>query len=77
MKYKNLSGLTLVLIASSMSVGCSIQEVKPWQRGTLAETEMEWDPDPMTANYRRHVESSKEAAIGGPSLGGGGCGCSN
>jgi len=77
MRYSSLGKFTLVLAASSMSIGCSIQEVKPWQRGTLAQTEMAWAPDPMIANYRRHVESSKKAAVGGPTLGGGGCGCSN
>ena len=80
MRYTSLASpgaVALALVASSMMAGCSIQEVKPWQRGTLAQAEMGWDPDPMLASYRRHVEFSKEAATGGATLGGGGCGCSN
>ncbi|HSW11345.1 MAG TPA: DUF4266 domain-containing protein [Solimonas sp.] len=53
----------------------SQEALKPWQRGTLAKSEMAWDPDPLLADYRRHVQFSKEAASGGASLGGGGCGC--
>ncbi len=49
--------------------------VKAWERGDLARPEMAFEPDPMLAGYRRHVEFSKEAASGGPVLSGGGCGC--
>ncbi|SFF26163.1 protein of unknown function [Fontimonas thermophila] len=49
--------------------------VQPWQRGDLARTEMAFEPDAVLGAYRRHVEFSKEAASGGPTLGGGGCGC--
>lgn len=49
--------------------------VQPWQRGDLARTEMALDPDPLLSSYRQHVEFSKEAASGGATLGGGGCGC--
>lgn len=55
--------------------GCAIQPVQPWERGTLAQPEMAWEPDPLVAGYRRHVHFSKEAATGGATLGGGGCGC--
>jgi hypothetical protein len=60
------------LLLASIS-GCST--VQPWQRGDLARAEMALDPDPLLATYRQHVEFSKEAASGGASLGGGGCGC--
>jgi len=77
MKQKRMSGWVLIAATSLLSTGCSIQEVKPWQRGTLAQPEMAWEPDPMMSSYRRHVAVSKEAATGGPTIGGGGCGCSN
>jgi hypothetical protein len=66
------------LLAVALLSGCANlqqKEVQPWQRGTLAKSEMAWEPDPLTAQYRRHVQFSKEAATGGASLGGGGCGC--
>ncbi|HEY9547826.1 MAG TPA: DUF4266 domain-containing protein [Solimonas sp.] len=65
--------LGLLLIATTSA--CSLQTVKPWQRGDLASQEMDWETDPLLAVYRRHVEFSKEAASGGPVLAGGGCGC--
>lgn len=75
MNSKRVIAVSLLVTASSLSTGCALQEVKPWERGTLAEPEMAWEPDPLLASYRRHIEFSKEAASGGPSLGGGGCGC--
>lgn len=63
-------GLALMLLC-----GCSLQTVKPWQRGTLAQPVMAWEADPLLAAYRQHVQFSKEAATGGAGLGGGGCGC--
>ncbi len=65
----------LALTALVWLAGCSMQPVQPWERGDLARPEMAFEPDPLLAGYRRHVEFSKEAATGGPTLGGGGCGC--
>lgn len=65
-----LLGLLILPLAA-----CSLQPVQPWQRGNLARPEMAWEPDPLVAGHRRHVQFSKEAATGGPVLGGGGCGC--
>lgn len=68
---------TVRIILSAMVMiglgGCAT--VQPWQRGDLARTEMALDPDPLLSSYRQHVEFSKEAASGGATLGGGGCGC--
>lgn len=71
---KHRSALLLAL-AGILLAGCSMQPVKPWQRGTLAQPVMAWDVDPLLAEQRAHTQFSKEAASGGPSLGGGGCGC--
>lgn len=64
----------LLLLAAVVS-GCSLQPVKPWERGTLAQPTMAWEVDPLLSEYRQHVQFSKEAASGGAGLGGGGCGC--
>jgi hypothetical protein len=57
--------------------GCaSIQPVQPWQKGTLAKPEMTIEGnDPLGAKYSEHIYTSREAASGGASVGGGGCGC--
>ncbi|MES0874921.1 DUF4266 domain-containing protein [Sinimarinibacterium thermocellulolyticum] len=64
--------LALPLAALLLSACATVQ---PWQRGDLARNEMAFEPDPLLASYRRHVEFSKEAASGGATLSGGGCGC--
>ena len=46
------------LLAVSLLSGCATtarQDVQPWQRGTLAKSEMAWEPDPLMAEYRRQV----------------------
>ncbi|MDM4772364.1 DUF4266 domain-containing protein [Solimonas sp. SE-A11] len=66
------------LLAVSLLSGCATtarQDVQPWQRGTLAKSEMAFEPDPLMSEYRRQVQFSKEAASGGATIGGGGCGC--
>jgi hypothetical protein len=57
----------------SLTAGCA--QVKPWQRGTLADSIMNPDRDPLGASLRDHVYFSREAATGGRSVGGAGCGC--
>lgn len=68
-----IRGLVLVLAASL--AGCAVP--KAWERGHLAAPEMAWEVDPLLAAQRDHTYGSKEQASGGPSVGGGGCGCSN
>ena len=53
--------------------GCA--NVKPWQRGTLADYTMRADRDPLGIALDEHIYFSREAAYGGRSVGGGGCGC--
>lgn len=43
-------------------------EIKPWERGDLARSEMAWDPDPVAATMDAHMYFAKEASSGG-------CGC--
>ncbi len=54
---------------------CSQLGIKPWERGILAQEEMQLVSDPLEARLDDHVYFSKEASSGGASFGGGGCGC--
>jgi hypothetical protein len=49
--------------------------VAPYQRGHLAREDMALDADPGTAKALEKTFAAKEAASGGASVGGGGCGC--
>lgn len=64
---------SLCLAALLATTGC--QNVKPWQRGTLADVTMRTDRDPIGTAMDQHVFFSREAASGGSGVGGGGCGC--
>jgi hypothetical protein len=56
--------------------GCaSLAPPQPWEKGTLARPEMQFDPDPLDTRITQHIYASKEAATGGYGAGGGGCGC--
>ncbi|MGH8528860.1 MAG: DUF4266 domain-containing protein [Nevskiales bacterium] len=73
MKFPALCLLGVFVLA--VSSGCAVKDVKAWERGYLAQPEMAADPDPLASEYREHVYFSKEAAFGGATAGGGGCGC--
>ena len=62
-------GLTVLLLAASC------QTVKPWDRDLLAQKQMSFNPSPMLQSIDEHIYFSKEASMGGASVGGGGCGC--
>lgn len=62
----------LLLIAVVLS---ACETVEPWERGTLAKEEMQWQADQMEGRLRDQVYTSKEASSGGGSAAGGGCGC--
>lgn len=53
--------------------GCA--EVAPWERGVMAKDIMSLDPSPNLNHIRDHIFTSREAAQGGRSGSGGGCGC--
>lgn len=65
------AGVALCL-AMALS-GCA--QVEPWERGNLAKPQMALDPHPMQSSLSTHVYNSREAASGGSSAEGGGCGC--
>lgn len=65
----------VTLILSLTLTACSTAPVDSWERGDLARTAMQWEPDPMESAMRSHIYNAKEAASGGIGTGGGGCGC--
>jgi hypothetical protein len=70
---KRFSPLAGCLLGIAVLTGCV--NVKPWERDTLAEYSMRPDRDPVAGTLRDHLFFSREAANGGRSIGGGGCGC--
>ena len=66
-------GIGATVLTMLMLTGCS--NVKPWERGSLADPIMQADRDPIGDQQREHVFFSREAATGGRNVGGGGCGC--
>ncbi len=63
----------LIIVLVGLTSACT--QISPWERGILAKPEMALDPNPMHTLLRSHVYGSREAASGGGSTGGGGCGC--
>lgn len=64
-------GLVITLLS-----GCSIKDVKPWEKGTLAkETMREGGGDVLFKKFANHIYFSKEGSKGGGGVAGGGCGC--
>jgi hypothetical protein len=72
MNTKIFKALTAVAILGACA-GC--ENVKPWQRGTLADVSMRADRDPIGTGMDEHIFFSREGASGGRGVGGGGCGC--
>jgi len=65
--------MAAILAGCLAAAGCTA--VAPYQRGYLARDDMAFDPAPGTARALEKTYSAKEAASGGASVGGGGCGC--
>lgn len=55
--------------------GCADLGPKPWEKDLMARHEMQLNPYPLQAAADDHLYFSKEAASGGRSFAGGGCGC--
>jgi hypothetical protein len=60
---------------SFLLILASCSNVQPWEKEYLAKKTMAFDPDPLEAQFRRHVYQSNEASSGGYSVGVAGCGC--
>jgi hypothetical protein len=63
----------LLLAASLVLAGCT--HVAPYERGYLARPDMALDGSLGTSRAMEKIHPAKEAASGGASVGGGGCGC--
>lgn len=63
----------LIIVAALTVTGCA--SVKPWQRGTLADSCMVFDADGLRAAYMTHWQEAREGSMGGFGVQGGGCGC--
>ncbi len=67
-----------VVIAVSLLLlsGCSIQDVQPWEKETLAKDTMKNGAgNSLFSKFENHIYFSKEASKGGGGVAGGGCGC--
>jgi hypothetical protein len=62
-----------LILSPLLVMGCA--PVKPWQRELLADPIMQSDRNPLQTAQLDHIYFSREAATGGRSVGGGGCGC--
>jgi hypothetical protein len=67
--------LRYAAVLGLLVAGAGCQNVKPWQRATLADVTMQADRDPIGTAMEEHIFFSREAASGGRGVGGGGCGC--
>ncbi len=78
MKIKIIALLPLLFSISACNTFSTmglVEEVKPWERGLLAQDSLSLNPDPMESFVDDHIYFSKEASTGGRGVGGGGCGC--
>jgi hypothetical protein len=75
MRIQSIARLAILLGLMLCACGCTSLGVKPWQREILARPEMALNAAPIDAAIDDHIYFSKEAASGGRSFAGGGCGC--
>ncbi len=64
-----------VIIGFGLLFLCSCANVNQIDRGFLSKKIMQLEPTPEESNFRNEVRSFREAAVGGSSAVGGGCGC--
>jgi len=68
--------IIFILFSSLIMGGCSIKNVKSWEKGTLAKDSMQSNlGNSLLSKFEKHVYFSKEATKGGGGVAGGGCGC--
>lgn len=71
--YRFAPGVMAVAAIALVLGACA--PVRPWERGTLARAEMQFDPNSLQTGLYEQVYESKEAASGGTKTAGAGCGC--
>ena len=76
MRRTRLLALALLPLLGACAHGGGVQlGAKPWQRDVLARKSMQLAREPAIMAFDEHTYFSKEAASGGRSFDGGGCGC--
>ncbi len=70
-----LISCTIVGLVSMALGGCQSLGVNVWERDILARSDMQFAADDLELITDDHFYFSKEAAPGGRSFAGGGCGC--
>jgi hypothetical protein len=63
----------MFLISVISSAGCAT--VAPYERGTLARTDMQLERNGDAAAGQQHADAYREGSVGGTGASGGGCGC--
>ena len=76
MKKETAMKTTFILGLAALALLTGCENVKPWQRGTLADEAMNsGERNRANIALNEHVWFSREAATGGRGVAGGGCGC--
>ncbi len=66
--------LGAALVAAVLG-GSGCVAVQPYERETLARSDMQFDSNPAVSASEQHATEVREGASGGFGGGGGGCGC--
>lgn len=67
--------MRVLFVVSLLLTLSACSQVKPWERGYLANPNMAWQPMGQKSALDNHIYFSKEASSGGGQAAGGGCGC--
>jgi hypothetical protein len=70
-----MKAILLIVLAAGLSGCASLGNVQPWEKGTLARSEMTFGDSHLFNRFDDHIYTSREASAGGAGVGGGGCGC--
>lgn len=67
---------SIILVSILAFSGCSVGEVQPWEKETLAKDTMQVNSaNTLFTKFENHIYFSKEGSKGGGGVAGGGCGC--
>jgi len=66
----------IILTSLFLLSGCSVTNVQPWEKETLAKDTMTVNAgNSLFTKFENHIYFSKEGSKGGGGVAGGGCGC--
>ena len=66
----------IAVFALLLLSACSVQDVQPWEKETLAKDTMQNNAgNSLFSKFENHIYFSKEGSKGGGGVAGGGCGC--